>query len=90
MKDIFNRENLKTRVGILNIETFGNKHESQFFVHMTSGLGVEHRQPELYKVWQRIHGSMNETQFLTELIQQSVVHFDTTTDQIPWTFASPR
>lgn len=86
MKEIFRREKLSNRAGILNIETFGNTNTSQFFVHVTSGLGTEYRQPELQRIWERIRGSMNAASVRSQLIGQSVVHFDTTNDLIPWNF----
>ncbi len=84
MKDIFHHQNLTTHVGILDMKTFGNQNQSQFFVHMTSGLGSVHRQPELLRIWQRIQATLNYTQLFIEVEKQCAVQFDATNDRIPW------
>ena len=65
------------------MKNFGNTDRSQFFVHMTSGLGANSRAPELLKIWQRIQGTLNQSQLLVEVSNQYVVQFDTTNDRIP-------
>jgi hypothetical protein len=65
------------------MENFGNTNRSQFFVHMTSGLGANNRAPELVKIWHRIQRTLNESQLLVELSNQYVIQFDTTNDRIP-------
>jgi hypothetical protein len=72
------------------MQTFGNTKQSQFFVHMTSGLGTNHRQPELFRIWQRIRGTTNQTQLLIQADKQCVVKFDATNDRIPWNHSRPR
>jgi hypothetical protein len=65
------------------MKTFGNTNRSQFFVHVTGGLGLN-RQLELLSIWQRIGGTINRSQLLIEIDKQCVVKFDATNDRIPW------
>ncbi len=67
----------------MNLKTFGNKNQSQFFVHMTSGLGINHRKPELLSIWQRVKGTVNQAQLLFDIERECVQEFDATNDRIP-------
>lgn len=84
MKDSIHAQNLTQHLGIFDVETFGNRNASQFFVHMTSYFGTNYRQPELSKIWQRISKSLNESQVKSELLERGIIQFDTSNDRIPW------
>ncbi len=50
---------------------------------MTSGLGINHRKPELLSIWQRVKGTVNQAQLLFDIERECVQEFDATNDRIP-------